>query len=385
LRILFLIDNLRPGGAQKVLLAVLEALERTALEPVVWCLGGSSRIERDFEALGIPVLGKPEGFWELASEPLALMSYLRSHEVVLVQTFLFHSDVMGRVAGLFARRRRPGGRMPIVVSSVRATNLKNRWWQFALQRMTAPLAHAFTAVSRKTLEFAVAHEGVRADRAQVIPNGIDLTPWSQLPDQTTARKELDLPEDGPVIGTLGRLHEQKGHIHLLDAAVRVVEEFPKATFLIAGYGPLEDELKKKADDLGLSENVRFLGYRQDVGRILAALDIFALPSLWEGMSNAVLEAMAAGKCVVATEVDGAVDQVVHDETGLLIPPGDSDALADALLTACKDRAMMEAMGRQGRERAAEVFPLEKMTQTTLDLYARLLQDKGGIAPMSWRA
>ena len=384
LQILFLIDNLRPGGAQKALLAILRELKASRAEPVVWCLGGSSEIENEFEAIGVSVLGKPQGFQELLKEPLALLRYLRRKNVALVQTFLFHSDVLGRTAVRFARGPVRNRRVPVVVSSARATNRHNRFWQFWLQRATAPLADAFTAVSERTLDFAVEREGVVRERAVVIPNGIDLTPWDALPTMTEARRELDLPQEAKVIGTLGRLHRQKGHRYLLEASRKVVAEFPDAVFLIAGYGPLRGRLEAMARKAGLAEKVRFLGYRRDVPRILAALDIFVLPSLWEGMSNALLEAMAAAKPVVATKIDGNVEQVLHGETGLLVEPEDADALAEALLELCRDPDKAREMGRRGRERVEKVFPLKRMTDATLALYARLLEEKAGIAPDEWR-
>lgn len=384
MRFLFLIDNLRPGGAQKALLYLLRTLRTTRAQAAVWCLGGSSEIEADFHALGVPVMGKPDGFFQLAAEPLGLRQYIHENKIALVQTFLFHADVLGRVASRCARSHRGKQRIPVVVSSVRATNLKNHWWQFALQRATAPMADAFTTVSERTLDFAVAHEGVIRKRATVIPNGIDLAPWDAMPEKALARKEMDIPASAKVIATLGRLHEQKGHVHLLEAAKKLIPEHPDALFLIAGYGPLRGQLENLAQELGIQKHVRFLGYRSDVTRILAAADIFALPSLWEGMSNALLEAMAAGKPVVATDIDGNLEQVVSGETGLLVPPGNVESLANALTELCGNPGKAEAMGQCGRRRVETVFPVERMTSTTLDLYARLLETKAGIPPEKWR-
>jgi len=380
LRFLFVIDNLRPGGAQKALLALVAALRRTRAEPHVWCLGGTSEVEESFAALGVPVLGKPKGALGYLPELVALPRYVRSEQVALVQTFLFHAEVAGRVAARVARRRS----LPVVVSSVRASNRKHRWWQFALQRATARLVDAFTAVSERTLDFAVAHEGVIRERATVIPNGIDLAPWRTPVEKSAARSELDLPAGASVIATLGRLHEQKGHAYLLRAARLLAERQADALFLIAGYGPLRGRLEAQARELGVAERVRFLGYRRDVRRILAAADIFVLPSLWEGMSNAIMEAMAAGRPVVATAVDGNVDQVADGETGLLVAPANAEALAEALNRLCQNPAEAEEMGKRGRMRVEEFFPVERMTEATLDLYARLLEEKAGIAPAVWR-
>ena len=384
LRILFLIDNLRPGGTQKMLLAVVRALRATRARPAVWCLGGTSQVEEAFCALGVPVLGVPRSARQILTEPFALLRHLRREGVALVQTMLFHSDVLGRLAGRLAQFLSGNAKIPIIVSSVRATNVHNRFWQFRLERCTAPLADAFTAVSRRTLDFAACREGVVRRRATVIPNGIDLSECSTEHDASAARDALGLPRDAFVVGTAGRLHEQKGHTFLLKAAQGVLSQRPESVFLIAGYGPLRRKLEAEAAELGLGANMRFLGYRTDVPRILAALDVFALPSLWEGMSNAVFEAMAAGKPVVATAVDGNVEQVVHGDTGLLVPPSDAEGLANAMLALGKDRARAREMGRRGRERVEREFPLDRMTGAVLDLYARLLENRAGIPSAAWR-
>jgi len=373
MRVLFLIDNLRPGGAQKALLAMVRALRAAQADPRVWCLGGSSEFEEKFRAAGVPVLGKPGSALAALREPLALRRYLKRERIELVQTLLFHSDVAGRIAGRLARWSDEGRRRPVIVSSVRASNLRNRGWQYRLARWTAPLADAFTPVSRRTLEFAARTEGVAPERATVIPNGIDPADWDSIPDMAAARAKLDLPQDAFVVCTLSRLHEQKGMEFLLAAARTVAEKAPSATFLISGYGPLRERLEAQARQLGVDARVRFLGYRKDVALILAASDVFALPSLWEGMSNAVLEAMAAGKPVVATAVDGAVDQVLPGESGLLVPPGDADALAQALLDLARDPRKAQEMGIKGRERVRREFSLDRMTDAYIELYRRLLE------------
>ncbi len=375
MRVLFLIDNLRPGGAQKALLAMARALRAAQADPRVWCLGGTSEFEEEFRTAGIPVLGKPGSALATLREPFALRRYLKREKIEIVQTLLFHSDIAGRIAGRLARWSDGGRRRPVIVSSVRASNLRNRGWQYRLARRTAPLADAFTPVSRQTLEFAARAEGVAAERATVIPNGIEFAEWESLPDAAEARAKLQLPHDAFVVCTLSRLHEQKGMEFLLEAARKVAEQVPLATFLVAGYGPLRERLEEQARRLGVDSRVRFLGYRKDTALILAASDVFALPSLWEGMSNAVLEAMAAGRPVVATGVDGAMDQVLPGETGLLVPPSDADALARALLDLALDPRKAQEMGIKGRERVRREFSLGRMTDAYIELYARLLEKR----------
>ncbi len=382
-RLLFVIDNLRPGGAQKALIATVRALRQTQATAAVWRLGGTSEIEAEFDALGVPVFGGGKGLGAVLCGPPALLRYLKRGRIDLVQTLLFHSDVAGRAISRLARTREGQRRRPAIVSSVRASNVRNRRWQFALARLTAPLADAFTAVSERSLDFAARHEGVDKARATVIPNGIDLAHWRDLPERAEARRRLGLDPDAFVVGTVGRLHEQKGHRYLLAAAKRVLAERPDTVFVIAGYGPLRDHLERMAKELGVAQQVQFLGFRRDVPTILAATDVFALPSLWEGMSNAILEAMAAARPVIATEVDGNVEQVVDGETGLLVPAADVEALAEALLRLAADPAAARAMGAAGRRRVETTFTIDRMTDAYLDIYARLLEETASISPV-WR-
>ncbi len=374
-RALFIIDNLRPGGAQKALLAIALGARAAGIAPQIWCLGGTSEVERLFAAAGLPVLGARGSLWKTAVTPLWLAWHIRRSRAALVQTFLFHSDVSGRIAAAAARLLQGGGR-PVIVSSVRASNVRHHAWQFALHRATAPLADAFACVSAASLDFAARREGVDRARAVVIPNGIDPQDLAGRPAKAAARRALGLPGDAWVFGTLGRLHEQKGQAYLLDAAARLKTHLPRAVILLAGYGPLETALKDQARRLGIADRVRFLGYRPDVPLLLSAMDVFVLPSLWEGMSNAILEAMAAELPVVATSVDGNVEQVAEGETGFLVPPADAASLAEAMLRLARDATRAQEMGRRARARVEREFSLDRMTQSYVALYRRLLHERG---------
>lgn len=374
MRILFLIDNLRPGGAQKALLSIAIEAKRLGSEPEVWCLGGSSSIQQAFEDAKIPVLGGATTFLEILKTPFALLGHLLQQKTDILQTFLFHSDVTGRIIGRLVRLVRLGDKRPLIVSSVRATNLRNRWWQFLLLRMTAPMADAFTAVSQRTLDFAEEREGVKRRRTAVVPNGIDPSEWNVAREEARARLGLQ-PEDF-VVASVGRLHEQKGYEYLLSAVRHLLQDLPGAIFLIAGYGPLEEQLKARSRELGVASNVRFMGYRRDVPDILGACDLYVLPSLWEGMSNAVLEAMAAGRPIIATSVDGNIEQIANGKTGILVPPRNSKALAEAILRLYRDPQLASRMAQSAKEKVEGDFSLRAMTSAYIAMYRSLMKDGG---------
>ena len=365
MKLLFAIDNLRHGGAQKVLRALLLRLDRGRVEPIIWRLGGGSEIEAWFEELGVPILAYPEWQMRTGLGPARMLAWMFRHRPALAQTFLFHADIAGRVLA------RAAG-VPAVVSSVRATNVDKKPWQFGLDRLTARLAHRVIAVSSATRDFAIAHEGCRPDRTVVIPNGIDLSDYVPGHGREAARAELGYAPGDFVIGTVGRFQEQKGHRFLVEALRRITPDRPRLRAFFVGYGPLEDELRRHVRHAGLADRVRVVGYRRDIPRLLAAMDLFALPSLWEGMSNALLESMAMALPAVATAVDGNLEVVENGVTGVLTPPRDAEALAEALADPADRPDAASEMGRRARERAERRFSLERTVDAYLDLYEDLL-------------
>jgi glycosyltransferase involved in cell wall biosynthesis len=217
-------------------------------------------------------------------------------------------------------------------------------------------------------EFSVRRIGVPRAKVVVIPNGVDFPDQGASPDRSIAREALGLPVDGVLVGSVARLDPVKR----LDVLLKALAALGGARAVIVGYGPQERQLTEMAAELGLNERVRFVGYQQDVWPWLAACDVFVLSSDWEGMPNAVLEAMGAGLPVVATAAGGTLDVVVDGVTGLLVPPRDATALASALERLIHDPNLRRTMGAAGRRRAQEFFSAQHMVERTQALYAELL-------------
>jgi len=179
----------------------------------------------------------------------------------------------------------------------------------------------------------------------------------------------------PVVGMVGRLARQKAPGDFLRAAALVAREFPAATFLVVGDGPLRATLEGLARELGIADRVRFLGFRDEVPVVLAALDVFALSSLWEGLPLTILEAMAAGKPVVATSVNGVAEVVQHGRTGWLVSPQQVEQLAAHIVTLLRDPGIARSMGEAGRRRVRERFSIERTVAELSDLYQDLYEAK----------
>jgi len=209
----------------------------------------------------------------------------------------------------------------------------------------------------------------------VIYNGIDKKDFTTI-DGKYIRQELRIPLGATVIGTVGRLVSQKGHKYLLAAFALIKDEFPGARLLLVGEGSRMDELKNYAKGLSVDKEVIFAGLRRDIPQMLSAMDIFVFPSLWEGLGNALLEAMAAGKPVIATNIPPIREVINSEQAGILVPPADPAAIASAVRLLLQDRALAASLGKTSQERAFSSFGIDRTVTMYLDLYKGILSMKG---------
>jgi glycosyltransferase involved in cell wall biosynthesis len=236
-------------------------------------------------------------------------------------------------------------------------------------RTMLPLLTRIVAVAEAQREYLVRRERVARGRIEVVPNGIELSDGAPVPREA-ARRALGVPAGARVVAVVAQLRPEKGHEVYLEAARRLLERTRDAVTLFAGDGPMRQELEARAEGLGLGDRVRFLGARDDVPVVLAASDVCALPShpVVETSPLAAMEAMAAGRPVVATKVGALAEIVEHGLSGFLVPPGDPEALAGALAHLLNDDVLRARLGENARRRARERFGIER----TLDLTERLL-------------
>ena len=218
--------------------------------------------------------------------------------------------------------------------------------------------------------------GVPAKLVEVVPSGVDFAPFRDVADRDFLRRELRFRPDDYLVGIVAQLEDHKGHRYLIDATRVIKEETPRIKLIVVGSGSLEMELSRQAQDLGVEDLVFFLGFREDVPRILASLDLFVLSSHMEGLGSSILDAMAAKLPVVATRAGGIPEIVVHRETGLLVPPRSPSALAEAVLKLYKDRKLAAALGAKGFEVVHEKFSAEAMAERIVEVYGRLAAKKG---------
>ncbi len=251
-------------------------------------------------------------------------------------------------------------------------------YQGLADRVLAPLTDRAVAVSHSTRDFLVRERFVPADRVRLIWNGAPLDEFAPAgPERARrVRRELGLPENGPVVGSIGRLNAQKGHRFLLEAAAPLCRRQDDLRVLVVGDGDLMEELRGQAAGLGVADRVVFAGHRTDVPDLLAALDVFCISSLYEGTPLALFEAMAAGRAVVSTAVDGCREILEDGVSGLLVPPGDAAALEAALDRVLADAGLRDSLGRRALE-ASRAYDVRSCVRQMEALYDEILAGRGG--------
>ncbi len=369
--VLYLITELNViGGAEKLMPRFLAHFDRNRFTPAVACLyGGDGPIADDIRALDIPVtdLGMTAK-WRLDAL-WRLYRLLRHERPVILHTSMFHANLSGRVLGRLAG-------VPIIITWRHSPSIGGALREL-LNRWTVRLDDRIVATCELVRQIEIEHAQVPSDKVITIYNGIDMERSAASPlAATRIRQAFNIPADALLLGSVGRMHRSKDFGNLLTAMVQVRKRIPAVWLLLVGDGELRSELESRAQTLGLSSVVTFTGIRDDVPDILAALDIFVLPSRWEGLPLVVLEAMAAGLPVVATAVGGTPEVVVDGVTGLLVPPRDPAALAQAITRLLRNPDLRRKMGRAGRERVTEHFSVEQMVRKTESLYEQLLVEKG---------
>ena len=356
--LLFLVTNFDRGGAEKIVTRLAGGLSREKYAVTVAALQGRSKaIAADLSGAAVPVhdLGMCAK-WDLGAV-VRLSRLLRRERIRILFAFMFHPTILARLVGWACR-------VPVRISSERIMSWESLGRR-CMNRWTVPLATHVVAVSEGVAAYARREFRVPADRLTTISNGVDLAHFHPCTPPIRSR--------GLVIGCTARLHRKNNHTALLQAFAGIASQWPDTQLLLVGRGPEEERLRILADRLGLATRVRFAGEHADVAPFLREMDLYVQSSIAEGMPNSILEAMATALPVVATNVGGTPEVVVHGEMGLLVPPGDPAALADALGTLLANPAMAEAFGRAGRARVEARFGERLMLREVEALLDRLVE------------
>lgn len=364
-KITYAITNLESGGAERIVCELATRLDRNVFDVCeVIALsqpsGRTGRTALELAASGIRVfeLGMKSKLDTGAF--FRLRRRLDETRPDILHTHLIHANILGRLAARRTTRR---------VSTVHICERRFRPWHFLCDRLTFGECDAEVCVSEAVRTFHAARTGIPVGKLRVIKNGIDLRPFAKLADKRAAREAFGLSMDAFVVGAAGRFDRQKGFTYLIRAVPEILRQTPGASVVIAGAGPERAALEREVRALGVAANVRFPGWVEEMPLFLRALDVFAMPSLYEGFGLTALEAKAAGVPVIASRVDSLPELIRDGENGMLIEPGSAERIAGAVTRLAADRVLLDRL--RGGCRADIGDGVERMCGEYEQLYRAL--------------
>jgi glycosyltransferase involved in cell wall biosynthesis len=367
--ILHIMSKLPVGGVENQLMSVLSKYDIQKFSPVVCSLSDRGDIGKEIEEYGIEVtclnkLGHRFD-WTIVKD---LYRLIRQKDIKIVRTHQYHANLYGRLAARLAG-------VPCIVASVHNiyTRDKKRHRRI-INRLLARYTDRVVAVSETVKEDILRYDSIAEDKIKVICNGVNIRRFEFL-EKAPVQSELGIPSGDPVVGTIGRLTTQKGQKYLLEAVTRLKTVYPRLVLLMIGDGPLKDELVKYARAREVHKNVKFLGTRRDIPELLSIMDIFVLPSLWEGLGNALIEAMANGKPIITTDIRPIREVVDSEKVGILVPVKDSEAIASAVEMLLKDKSLAKNLGEAARKKVILSFNLEDTVKSYENLFEEILREK----------
>jgi len=368
LNILRVITWLPVGGIERKILAVLPRLDRERFRVRLVCLRERGPLANELETLGVPVDECPMRSRLSPSGILGLSALMRKHRIDIVHAHMYRSAVPATIAARLAR-------VPVVITQLHNVDTwetrRQRWLDSFLCRWRS----AVVAVSECVRRDITRNLSIPEEKVHVLYNGVDVERFGGGGRRAATRAALGLRPDDVAIIYHGRLVSQKNPEALVKIAAEVAQRRKGVVVLVAGDGPRREDLERLAAEKNVSGLIRFLGRRDDIPDLLQAADIYVLPSLKEGFSNALVEAMAAGLPAVATDVGGNAEAVEHGRSGWIVPPRDDGLLLNAVAALVDDAAERARMSQEARRRA-RFFSIENMIANVESLYTTLAREAG---------
>jgi glycosyltransferase involved in cell wall biosynthesis len=375
--ILFLGTQMAVGGAQKVLFLQADWFQSQGYNVVTAYFYDKENLKDAWnDKYDYPVIDL--GSWQDGSNPIEngfrlliglyrLWKLYRQENIQIVETFTPDSNLLGLIVARLAG-------VPVCIASYHGLieGRSSRWMRLHAWLVNSSFVDKIVAVSERVRRIAVDEDGIKSEKVEVILNGIEPLQLSQ-PAQIIREKiraELKIPDPGFLVLSVGRVTVQKGHTYLLDAVPSVLEEFPDTVFLIAGDGHLRESLVEMALQLDLGSSVYFLGTRNDIPDLLSATDLFVMPSLWEGMPIALLEAMEMGLPVVVSNLDEISAFVKDEQQGLLVEPKNVAALSEAIIRMLTSKSLRMELAVAGQAMVRQQYTVDQMCRQYEKLFQR---------------
>lgn len=362
IKIVYIINSFALGGAEKLLLNFCRALDKNKFEIAICTVTGGGPLEEEFEKLGvqIKIFSKKNKLglgviWQIKY-------FLKEFRPQIVHTHLFAADFWGKLAAILAG-------VPVIITTEHSVNLEEGWLKEQIKRLLSLKTDMTVAVSNAVKDFYVNKVGLNAKKMVVIYNGVDIGKF-----QFRGFRPIDLAREIKAI-IVARLAEVKGHRYLVEAMPLILKKYPNFILNIVGAGNLLDELKKQAEALGVGERIKFLGEILEVETIFPQMDLFILPSLWEGLGVVLLEAQSIGLPVLTSNIPGTVEVVEDGQTGLLFTPKEPQAIFESVSRLLASPKLQEELVNNAHKQVVQKFDLNKMVGSYVNLYLDLMKQR----------
>lgn len=362
IKIVQVTHDLALGGLQRVIVNICRTIDRNRFDLYVLCLRDTGCFKNEIADLGIPVTLIEQKKGTDYFSFFKVKSFLQQVQPDVIHTHNTQPFIDGTIASILT------GKKIRIIHTDHARNFPDKLRYMLAERVCSWFSFKVVGVSEHTSQNLVKYEKISPKKIQTIPNGIDPKPLRIKINKEKKRNELGLSPDSPVLGVAVRLSEQKGISFLLKAMPAILSFCPKLILVIAGDGPLKEQLEKETIQLGIDKNVRFLGLRLDTIDLLKIFDIYVLPSLWEGLPMVILEAMGAGCPIIATDVGGLRQAIENKKHGLLIQPSDPKAIESAVISLLENSALKDSLAKGALDRFFEKYDAKVMTQQYESLY-----------------
>jgi len=373
INILHLYQNSKIGGVQQQIFSLIKSYNKDLFNPIFCCLGNKEKIAEKLEKNGIEVITLNRTNYNRLSFKIIkdLYKIIKEKNIHILRTHRYRSNLYGRIAGWLAG-------VPVIISSVHDNYRSDKKIERKLMnKILSIITDKIVAVSESIKNDIIRYDKINPSKIEVINNGVDTLIFRPQSKDYELLKSLGINNDDIVIGFVGRIVPAKGLEYLLEAFSYLKKEINNIKLLIVGDGAILKDLKNYSIELGISKYSIFTGERQDIQKILSCIDIFVMPSIAEGLPNALLEAMSSGKTVVTTKV-GGIPEIIKDRfNGLIIPDKNSEMLAKAIKELITDKDLSEKLGENARHFIIENYSIEAVNKKWETLYLSILREKKG--------
>ncbi|MBI5874107.1 MAG: glycosyltransferase [Candidatus Omnitrophica bacterium] len=359
IKITLLIDVLEDikGGAERQVYELLKRIDRKKFEIYLYVLHQKDvPVQIKETGIFIKCLGVKRIYGSTGiKQGLRFMSFLKEEGIDILMTYHFSSDIWGAFFGHLAK-------VPAIVSNRRDVGFWRKPVHVLFYKLIDPWVKKVIANSNAVKNTAIKEEKLPAEKVEVIYNGVDRKRFDVVSSGMEKKKELGLPQDTKIVGCVSNIKPLKGYEYLIEAASSIVPARPLVHFIIIGEDEMNGAIQKQVMELGLQNNVHFLGKRDDVPEFLCIMDVCVFSSLSEGMSNALLEYMAAGRPIVATAIPGNLDLIKDGINGILAPPKDACALEHGIIQLLSDQSLASRLGEAAHSTVLEAFDIDRQLQ-----------------------